>query len=165
MAKHKEGLIRVAKPADRGQICRLIRSCQLSTKNVLALGSIYWVHVLEDSPEVIVGVCGVEFGPGCALLRSVATLPNARRSGVASALVSLAFEFCQHNGMPDVYVLSKDTGAYFESLGWKPVPVPELATRLRGAPQVRAYEEIGWYPDEKAFLRRDDVEKHMRSAA
>ncbi len=52
-----------------------------------------------------------------------------------------------------MYLFSKDTGGYFERLGWREVPVAEVAVRLPQAPQVRRYEEIGWYPDEHASVR------------
>jgi hypothetical protein len=57
-------------------------------------------------------------------------------------------------GIRDVYLFSKDTGAYFERLGWREVAVEEVAMRAANAPQVRRYNEIGWYPDERAFARR-----------
>jgi len=56
--------------------------------------------------------------------------------------------------LEDVYLFSKDTGGYFERLGSCEVPVAEVAARLPRAPQVRRYEEIGWYPDERAFVRK-----------
>jgi N-acetylglutamate synthase-like GNAT family acetyltransferase len=56
--------------------------------------------------------------------------------------------------LPEVYLLSQDTGGYFERLGWREAAVAELAARLPRAPQVRRYDEIGWYPNERAFVRR-----------
>lgn len=53
--------------------------------------------------------------------------------------------------------MSKDTGGYFERLGWREVPVAELAARLSQAPQVRRYDEVGWYPNERAFVRSTAV--------
>ena len=52
-----------------------------------------------------------------------------------------------------IYLFSKDTGSFFQALGWYEVPVQEVAQIMQVAPQVRRYHHIGWYPDERAFRR------------
>jgi N-acetylglutamate synthase-like GNAT family acetyltransferase len=77
-----------------------------------------------------------------------------RGKGIAERLIDCALQEAIRLDLPDVYLLSKDTGGYFERLGWREAAVAELAARLPRAPQVRRYDEIGWYPNERAFVRR-----------
>lgn len=79
-------------------------------------------------------------------------IESQRGSGIAERLIRCALLEAARLDLRDVYLFSKDTGGYFECLGWREVPVAEAAARLPNAPQVRRYEEIGWYPDERAFV-------------
>lgn len=112
---------------DRHAMETLLRECGLSSLEILAPGTLCWVC---RTGRVLAGICGMEVGDRCALLE--ASRPD----------------------LQDVYLFSKDTGGYFERLGRREVPVAEAAARLSQAPQVRRYEEVGWYPDERAFVRR-----------
>jgi N-acetylglutamate synthase-like GNAT family acetyltransferase len=80
-------------------------------------------------------------------------LESERGKRIASRLVSTALAEAARLDLGSLYRFSNDTGEYFESLGWRQVPVAEVASRLPRAPQVRRYEQIGWYPDERAFVR------------
>lgn len=135
---------------DRDAMAAVLETCGLSSFGILAPATRYWVCRTDGS---VVGTCGIEVGDGCALLRSVCVIDSHRGKGVAEQLVERALVEATRLGLPHVYLFSKDTGGYFERLGWREVPVPEVAARLPQAPQVRRYEEIGWYPDERAFVR------------
>lgn len=139
-----------ATPADRAGMVKVLEACGLSPFGILAPGTLYWVCRAED---VLVGTCGIEVGEGCALLRSVGVMESWRGKGVAARLVSCALLEAARLELRELYLFSKDTGGYFERLGWREVPVAEVAARLPQAPQVRRYEQIGWYPDERAFVR------------
>ena len=76
-----------------------------------------------------------------------------RGKSIADRLIHSALREAIRRDLQHVYLLSKDTGGYFKRLGWREVPVAELAARLPLAPQVRRYDEIGWYPNERAFVR------------
>jgi N-acetylglutamate synthase-like GNAT family acetyltransferase len=128
----------------------LLEGCNLSTLEVLEPGTIYSVARLG---EKVIGVCGLEFDGESALLRSVAVDSGARGQGIALALIEGALRELHLRGTRALYLFSKDTGAFFENLGWLEVPVSEAANALRKAPQVKRYDRIGWYSDERAFRR------------
>lgn len=139
-----------ASSADRSGMVTVLEACGLSSFGILAPGTLYWVCRAEGG---LVGTCGIEAGEGCALLRSVGVMESWRGRGIAERLIGSALLEATRLGLRDVYLFSKDTGGYFERLGWREVPVAQAAARLPQAPQVRRYEEIGWYPDERAFVR------------
>lgn len=139
-----------ATPADHAGVVAVLEACGLSSYGILAPGTLYWVCRAESG---LVGTCGIEAGDGCALLRSVGVKESWRGKGVAERLIRSALLEATRLGLRDVYLFSKDTSGYFERLGWREVPVAQAAARLPQAPQVRRYEEIGWYPDERAFVR------------
>ena len=128
-----------------------LAACGLSSEGILLPGTLYWVCRADIA---LAGVCGLEIGDRCALLRSVCVIERYRGRGIAERLVRCALREAFHLDLRDVYLFSKDSGTYFERLGWCEVSVGEVAARLPRAPQVRRYEQIGWYPDERAFVRR-----------
>ena len=135
---------------DRDAMAAVLAACGLSSFGILAPCTLYWLCRAEGE---LAGVCGIEVGDGCALLRSVCVTEKQRGKGIAERLVACALLEAARLGLQDVYLFSKDTGGYFERLGWREVPVAEAAARLPRVPQVRRYEEIGWYPNERAFVR------------
>jgi N-acetylglutamate synthase-like GNAT family acetyltransferase len=137
--------------ADRDAMTKVLDDCGLSSFGILAPSTLYWVCRAESG---LVAICGMEVGDRCALLRSVCVLESQRGKSIAERLVGHALLEATRLELEDVYLFSKDTGGYFERLGWREVPVAEVAARLPRAPQVRRYEEIGWYPDERAFVRK-----------
>jgi len=139
-----------ATEGDRDAMAAVLEACGLSPSGILAPGTLYWVCRAQNE---LLGTCGIEPGNGCALLRSVCVVRKRRGNRIAERLVSRALLEAARLGLRDVYLFSKDTGGYFERLGWREVTVAEVAARLPEAPQVRRYEAIGWYPDERAFVR------------
>lgn len=139
-----------ARDEDRDAMATVLAECGLSSFGILEPGTLYWVCRAANG---LVGVCGLEVGAQCALLRSVCVVEIERGKGIAERLVRCALDEATRLDLRRVYLFSKDTGDYFERLGWRAVPVAEVAARLPQAPEVRRYEEIGWYPDERAFLR------------
>jgi N-acetylglutamate synthase-like GNAT family acetyltransferase len=136
--------------ADAPSIRELLTDCDLSTLEVLEPGTLYFVARLG---EKLVGVCGLEFDGESALLRSVAVDNGTRGRGIARALIDGAIRELHRRSVPVLFLFSKDTGAYFENLGWVEVPVGEAADALRQAPQVKRYDRVGWYFNERAFRR------------
>lgn len=147
-----ELLLRQATQDDRQAMAAVLEACGLSSFGILAPDTLYWACRAEGE---LVGACGIELGDGCALLRSVCVIEKQRGNRIAERLINRALLEAARLDLRDVYLFSKDTGGYFERLGWREVPVAEVAARLPQAPQVRRYEEIGWYPDERAFVRSD----------
>lgn len=135
---------------DRAAMAAMLAACGLSSFGISTPGTTYWVC---RAGSRVIGMCGIEAGERCALLRSVCVLEDQRGKGIAQRLVRSALLEAARLGLRDVYLFSKDTGGYFERLGWREVPVAQVIARLPQAPQVRRYQEIGWYPDERAFVR------------
>ena len=144
--------LRVERATDenRDAMATVLAACGLSSFGILNPGTLYWVC---RSGNALVGICGLEVGDRCALLRSVCVVESERGKGIAERLVGCALSEATRLEVQHVYLFSKDTGHYFERLGWRAVPVAEVAARLPQTPQARRYEEIGWYPDERAFVR------------
>ena len=137
---------------DRDAMAAVLEACGLSSVGILAAGTLYWVCRAEEG---VIGTCGIELGDRCALLRSVCVMEHHRGKSIADQLIHSALQEAIRLDLQLVYLLSKDTGGYFERLGWREVPVAQLAARLPQAPQVRRYDEVGWYPNERAFVRSD----------
>ncbi len=140
--------IEPATPADAQSIHELLTDCDLSTLELLEPGTVYLVARLG---EKVVGVCGLEFDGESALLRSVAVDNDERGRGIAKALIDDALRELHRRSVRVLFLFSKDTGAYFENLGWMEVPVSEAAEALRQAPQVKRYDRAGWYFNERAY--------------
>jgi len=140
--------VEAATLTDAPSIYGLLTACDLSISEVLEPGTVYLV---VRQGEKVIGVCGLEFDGDCALLRSVAVDGNARGLGIARALIDDALRELHRRSIRMLFLFSKDTGAYFEKLGWVEVPVSEAADALRQAPQVKRYDRTGWYSNERAF--------------
>lgn len=137
----------IAVPADVGTAGTLLETNGLSTDGLGVDGSIYWI---ADATEAT-GVCGMEVDGDYGLLRSLAVRQDHRGRGLAKRLVDHAKVWARERGLVALYAFSKDTGSFFERHDWEEVPVAEAADRLRGAHQVRRYDRLGWYEDERAF--------------
>ena len=113
-------------------------------------GGAYWIARIDGA---VAGTVGLETTGSSGLLRSLAVLPEFRRTGVARSLVAHLLDEAQRLEVEDVYLFSKEAGSFFELLGWSEISVEAVATVLALAPQVRHYEQIGWYEDERAFSK------------
>lgn len=99
----------------------------------------------------LVGCAALEIGQSAGLVRSVAVLPAYRGRGLARQLMQRLIADASARHIGRLYLFSKDSAGFFCRLGWQSVSVRHVADALPDAPQVRYYEEVGWYPDEKAF--------------
>lgn len=136
--------------ADESDAHALLDACGLSTHDIFSPQATYWAA--REEPR-LVGFCGLEWGERGALLRSVSVHHEHRGRGIAKRLVETAIAEAQARFIRRIYLFSKDTGRFFETLGWREVPVSEVAEIMQAAPQVRRYEQVGWYPNERAFRR------------
>jgi N-acetylglutamate synthase-like GNAT family acetyltransferase len=66
--------LREANASDAEAICALLWQMHLGTDNVLIPGTRYWLA--EGADGALIGVVGLEFGDGVALLRSASVLPR-----------------------------------------------------------------------------------------
>jgi amino-acid N-acetyltransferase len=142
--------IRIATEADLDSVREVLTAVGLSTLEVLDSGSYYWVAC---QGSILVGTCGLEVEGTNGLVRSVAVAANQRTCGIGRALVERCVAFARSQGIDQLYLFSKDTGSYFLKLGWMEVSVKSAAAVLKTTPQVRRYERLGWYADERAFVQ------------
>jgi N-acetylglutamate synthase-like GNAT family acetyltransferase len=142
-------LIRTANEADRALLPQLLEACHLEQFDVLAPGTRYWLA--EGPTGELVGIVGLEFGAGAALLRTAGVRPEWRGRGLGARLTQTALEHARAAGMMRVYLFSTGAGPYWQRHGFREVPVPELVAALPDAPQVLRYAELGWLPTEVAW--------------
>lgn len=145
-------MIRIARaiPADQSEVHALLGACGLSAHDIFSSDALYWTARSESG---LAGFCGLEWTNHAALLRSVSVRHEYRGQGLARRLVEAAIAEAEAHAIRCIYLFSKDTGSFFEALGWFEVPVSEVSEIMHAAPQVRRYHQIGWYPDERAFRR------------
>ena len=136
--------------AEQDAVHALLSACGLSTHDIFSPQALYWTAWNETA---LVGFCGLELAEDAALLRSVSVLDSCRGLGLARRLVETAITEARVRSIHRIYLFSKDAGDFFERLGWREVPVTEVAQTMQVAPQVRRYQRVGWYPDERAFRR------------
>lgn len=65
--------------------------------------------------------------------------------------VAAAMDEANTNGVRELYLFSKDIGSCFECMGWRSIDVRHAVNMLSSA-QVRHYNDIGWYADERTFV-------------
>jgi amino-acid N-acetyltransferase len=144
-----------ATEADQIEAHALLRACGLSTHDIFSSEALYWAARSETD---LIGFCGLELAEDMALLRSVSVRHEHRGRGLARQLVETVIAEAQTRCIHRIYLFSKDTGIFFEALGWREVPVGEVSEIMQAAPQVRRYHQTGWYPNERAFRR--DLQKN-----
>ena len=142
--------IRLALIDDRARVCALLDQIGLSTADVLASGTRYW---LAEDGGTARGAIGLEYGVGAVLLRSAGVLPGARGRGIGRALVDTALAAAKQHGHVRAYLFSTGAGPYWTRLGFREVPVEQLVAALPDTPQVRQYQRMGWLPTEVAWRR------------
>lgn len=139
-----------ATQADQREVHALLDACGLSTHDIFSCDALYWA---ARSETVLVGFCGLEWVENAALLRSVSVHDAYRGRGLARRLIEAVIAEAEARAIHRIYLFSKDIGAFFETLGWREVPVEEASKIMQDAPQVRRYDQVGWYPNERAFRR------------
>jgi amino-acid N-acetyltransferase len=142
--------IRGATHADLDTMLEVLTAAGLSTREILDHGSLFWVACHGSA---LVGTCGLEIDGTNGLIRSVAVAGVNRSCGIGRALVKEAMAYAKSQGIERLFLFSKDTGSFFLGLGWEEVSVEAAADLLQNTLQVKRYEEMGWYADERAFVR------------
>ena len=141
--------IREAHSADIAKLQTLLRLAHLSTDDILADGTRYWLAQNADGEPI--GVVGLELGDSAVLLRSAAVSPSLRNQGLGTSLIQHALGAT--TGYQHVYLFSTGAGEYWQRLNFHEVPVSELVEVLPEVPQVKQYKLLGWLPTEVAWRR------------
>lgn len=125
-------LPRPARPEwDGGELATFLAGQGLPSKDVLAPGSRYWLTRDTAGPATALGW---ERQDDRVLLRSVAVRPDLRGCGAARRLVEHALTDAAAQGARTAYLFSTEAGPFWTRLGFRPVPVAEVAHALPNAP-------------------------------
>ena len=108
--------IRAATGKDVATALELLRQAGLPTAD---LTSKHLALVAEDSSTTL-GVIGLENFGSVGLLRSLVVHPSARARGVGGALAAALVRRAHELGIGELWLLTVDADAYFESLGFTP---------------------------------------------
>lgn len=138
-----------AQPADYDRILALIQHVKLLTDDLLAAGTRYWV--VETEAGKLAACAGLEFGTDAVLFRSLAVYEAYRGEGLARRLIDHALNEAQAAGYHHVYCFSTRAADYFGRIGFREVPVTQLAAALPDAPQVVRFAAIGKLAGERAW--------------
>lgn len=139
---------RKATLADLERITALLRENDLRPEGVLQSDTHYWV-VEED--DKLLGSVGIELGAKSALLRSAIVAPESRGQGIGRKLTGEALAWAKNEGYSAAYCFSTDAGFYWRRVGFQVCTVDEIVAELKGTPQVRLFNDLGWLATEVAF--------------
>lgn len=83
----------------------------------------------------LIGVVGVEPYEAAGLLRSLAVLKSARKSGYGKALVERAEAWALDQGIRSLYLLTTTAAEFFSRIGYEVVPRTNAPTSIAGTGQ------------------------------
>jgi N-acetylglutamate synthase-like GNAT family acetyltransferase len=135
-------------PDDRAHARDLLRAHDMPDAG-LDEGITLFVGAFDDA--ALVGLAGLETGPGVALLRSLVVIEPRRRGGIGAALIDHLTARAWAEGARKLYLFATEREARFAWLGWKRASVPELVAALSDAPLVLEFARRGWLATAVAF--------------
>ncbi len=92
-------------------------------------------HIAElEGGEIKEIACRESYRPE-GLLRSVATLPDARGQGIGRALVGAVETTAAAEGLQRLFLLTMDAAEYFGGLGYHPVPRDTAGVHMQASVQ------------------------------
>lgn len=125
--------VRQATPADRPAVIDLMRASGLAIQGLRA--DLLGFHLAESADGVLQGVACLEYYGPEGLLRSVATLPEARGQGIGRALVGAVEATATAEGLQRLFLLTMDAAEYFARLGYRPVPRNSAGVHMQASVQ------------------------------
>ena len=108
--------LRTARTSDVPGVRRLLRDCNLPEDGIEDQFTNSFL-VAEYDGELI-GVAAMEEYGSMGLLRSVAVVKACRSRAVGTHLVAGCLDHARRRGLTEVYLLTLDAQAYFESFGF-----------------------------------------------
>lgn len=124
---------RTAIAADLPQIARFLEQNDLPTLEIQACLENF--VVAKDQDGSWIGVAGFEhYGKSC-LLRSVAVDKSFRGQGYGQTLVKSVLANAKTKGVKTVYVLTEDTSAFFERLGFGIIERKDVDEAVKKSPE------------------------------
>lgn len=140
-----------AQARDYDRILILLQHVKLLADDILAPGTRYWVA--QTNTGELAACAGMEFGDDAVLFRSLAVYEEYRGEGLALRLINHALDEAAMEGYHHAYCFSTRAADYFQRIGFRQVPVEQLAQALPNAPQVVRFAAIGKLAGEKAWYK------------
>lgn len=81
--------------------------------------------------NVLVGVAAIEYYAGCALLRSLAVVPQYRNHKIAGLLILRSENEAKANGIEELYLLTETAAEYFEKNGYSRIERTEVPETIK----------------------------------
>jgi ribosomal protein S18 acetylase RimI-like enzyme len=118
---------------DSRPLADYLRDCAASPKYRRGV----W-HVLDGGTRLLSALIVYELGPGAAGIGSLATPPEERRRGRASALIAGVLKLLDARGVGAVYLYSDIAPRFYERFGFRALPAalqryPGRVGMIRGA--------------------------------
>jgi N-acetylglutamate synthase-like GNAT family acetyltransferase len=141
-----------ATAADAFALGEFLRSVDLTTAGLDDSHLQLWIDLDPDGR--IVGTTGFEFTDGDALIRSVAVAAHLRGSGRGTELARFALDQVIALGAQRAWLMSRRSGAFWQTLGFVSADIHQLAAALLTTTQVREFAATGQLDYETAWLRQ-----------
>ncbi|WP_229054891.1 GNAT family N-acetyltransferase [Aeromicrobium sp. Leaf350] len=132
-------------------LVELLARVDLTVSGLTAPGVRLWLE--RDASCRPVGSTGYEMSADGrhALVRSVAVDPSARGRGRGTQLARFALDAAAEEGARTAWLFSRRSGPFWQSLGFSPASVDDLAAALPRAEQVRLFRATGQIALEQAW--------------
>ncbi|MBX7183507.1 MAG: GNAT family N-acetyltransferase [Vicinamibacteria bacterium] len=129
--------IRLCEAEDRADVLALLASCGLPTDGLADHWGSTWVAVGPGSRPQVNGSVALEFHGQAALLRSLATRPDARGLGLGQALFEFALARAADRGVESVALLTTTAEPFFARRGFEKVSRDDLPGALQASAEFR----------------------------
>lgn len=130
---------------ERNQIAGALAKADLPTEDLDMPGRLFWRFETPD--QVPLGFGGLEIHSLDALMRSVLTLPPARKRGVGSAMVAALEVEALALKASTVWLITTSAAGFFERLGYAPCDRADIPHAIR---QTRQFSSL--CPDTAAVM-------------
>ncbi len=111
----------------------LLRSCRLPTSDLNPQQMTDFIGIYQK--ERLIGVCGIEFFNGCALLRSLAVRPENRSNGQGKRLLETILARAVEREVAEIYLLTETARDYFNRQGFNTVQRADAPVEIRKSSQ------------------------------
>lgn len=120
------------------------------------------IYFFAEMDSQLIGMIGVELNPPNALLRSAGVLAPFRNRGLATRLFGVLIQSLRDLEVTDVFLFSKDAGAYWMKKRFSRCTIQKLIGKLSNVPQVAGYLSDGSIWKDVAWHRQlSDVIHHL----
>jgi N-acetylglutamate synthase-like GNAT family acetyltransferase len=141
-------------PVSRGDAFELTEFLLAADLTVSGIGEPdlhLWIDLDPDGR--IIGSTGFELAGEHALLRSVAVAAPLRGTGRGTELARFALDQAAALGATRAWLFSRQSGPFWQRLGFEPAEIPDVASALDVTYQVQAFVASGQLRYETAWSR------------